>query len=352
VRPVLLLLATILPGHAQSRVPDTTSNLDTPGPTNATVHLEAGPLRLDIYISETAQLFHVVDQISQWSEFSHRQYVRYFRSTDGGLTEADRQLLAEHAAIRKAHGWGKGPERVFYTMLDLDEALRAGVVNGHLTDGEAETERRVLLHFQPRVRQLIASEGGHLSAFVRELGGEQSDLAAFAAEAARFVGASPANAIPFYPIVNPDDINMGGGFNGGTLTLEIPRTRNAYPTLLHELFHAFVQTRKATLEAAVRTVPGLDFETLNEGLAYAMSPGIHHSGDADQLQESVVGFMAKRMPLSDSYTRFNSFALALRPLLKEALADPKQNLDSFLPRAADAWLVLTELDHARGLVKQ
>ena len=177
MRLVLLLLAPFLLCHAQ------------PG----AVHLEAGPLRLDIYISETAQLFHVVDQISQWSEFSHRQYARYFRSLDGGLTEADRQFLAEHAAIRKAHGWGKGPEKVFYTSLDLDEALRAGVANGHLTDDEAETERRVLLHFQPRVRQLLASEGGNLGAFVRELSGKQSDLAAFAAEAGRFVGASPAN---------------------------------------------------------------------------------------------------------------------------------------------------------------
>ncbi len=352
MRPVLLLLVAILLGHAQSRVPDTTSALETRGPTNATLHLEAGPLKLDVYISETAQLFHVVDQISQWSEFSHRQYVRYFRSLDGGLTDPDRQLLAEHAAIRKAHGWGKGPEKVFYTPLDLDEALRVGVANGHLTDAEAETERRVLLHFQPRVRQLIASEGGNLDAFVRDLVRQQSDLAAFAAEAARFVGASPANAIPFYPIVNPDDINMGGGFNGGTLTLEIPRTENAYPTLVHELFHAFVETRKATLEAAVRTVPGLDFQTLNEGLAYAMSPGIHHTGNSDPLQASVVGFMAKGSPLSDPYTRFNTFALALRPLLIQALADPKQNLESFLPRAADAWLVLTEFVHSRGKAKE
>ena len=95
-----------------------------------------------------------------------------------------------------------------------------------------------------------------------------------------------------------------------------------------------------------------DFQTLNEGLAYAMSPGIHHTGNSDPLQASVAGFMAKGSPLSESYTRFNTFALALRPLLMQALADPKQNLDSFLPRAADAWLVLTELDHARGKAKE
>ncbi len=93
-------------------------------------HLEAGPLKLDIYVSDTAQLFHVVDQISQWSEFSHKQYVRYFEKLDGGLSETDREVLAEHAAIRKAYGWGRGPEQVFYTQLDLEEALRLGVERG------------------------------------------------------------------------------------------------------------------------------------------------------------------------------------------------------------------------------
>jgi len=172
-------------------------------------------------------------------------------------------------------------------------------------------------------------------------------LAAFATEAARFVGKTPAKPIPFYVLANPDDANMGGGYNGGKLTLEIPRKRDVYPTVLHELFHAFVETKKAEVETAARSVPGLDFQTLNEALAYAISPGLHHTGDSDQLQAKVSAYIAKGSPLSDSFTRFNFFALALRPLLKEALADPHQNLESFLPRAVDAWLVLVELDRAR-----
>ena len=101
------------------------------------------------------------------------------------------------------------------------------------------------------------------------------------------------------------------------------------------------------VETTARSVPGLDFQTLNEALAYAISPGLHHTGDSDQLQAKVSAYIANGSPLSDSFTRFNFFALALRPLLKEALADPNQSLESFLPRAADAWLVLVELDRAR-----
>jgi hypothetical protein len=86
---------------------------------------------------------------------------------------------------------------------------------------------------------------------------------------------------------------MGGGYNGGKLTLEIPRKRDVYPTVLHELFHAFVETKKAEVETAARSVPSLDFQTLNEALAYAISPGLHHTGISDELQAKVSGYIAK-----------------------------------------------------------
>ncbi len=342
---VLLLFAAVLACDAQSRTHDEVLVAQNEERTNAPVHLDAGPLKLDVYISETAQLFHVVDQISQWSEFSHPQYVRYFESQDGGLNENDLRILVEHVAIRKKYGWGRGPEQVFYTPLDLDEALKAGVTSGYLTETEADTERRVLTYFRPRVKRLV-SESKPLEEFVHEFASQQSTLATFATEVARFVGKAPAKPIPFYVIADPDDQDMGGGYNGGKLTLEIPRKRDVYPTVLHELFHAFAETKKAEVETAARSVPGLDFQTLNEALAYAMSPGLHHAGDSDPLQAKVSACIAKGSPLSDSITRFNFFALALRPLLKEALADPHQNLESFLPRADDAWLVLVELERA------
>jgi len=346
VKPVFLLLTAVLACDAQSRTHDEVSAAEIKERTNAPVHLDAGPLKLDVYISETAQLFHVVDQISQWSEFSHEQYVQYFKSRGAGLSESDLKILAEHAAIRKKYGWGRGPDQVFYTPVDLDEALKAGVASGYLTAQEADIERRVFAYFRLRVKRLV-SESKPLDEFVREFAPQQSKLAAFATEAARFVGKTPAKPIPFYVIADPDDPNMGGGYDGGILTLEIPRKRDVYPTVLHELFHAFVETKKDKIEIAVRSVPGLDFQTLNEGLAYAISPGLYHTGDSDQLQAKVSDYMTKESPLSDSFTRFNYFALALRPLLREALADPHQNLESFLPRAVDAWLVLVELDRAR-----
>ena len=89
----------------------------------------------------------------------------------------------------------------------------------------------------------------------------QPELAAFATATARFIGASPAEAIPFYLIADPDDTSMGGGYNGRKLTLEILRKKDAYPTVLHELLQPFVELKKDETEAAIRSVPGLDFET-------------------------------------------------------------------------------------------
>jgi len=312
---------------------------------DSATRVDAGPLQIDLYLSQTAQLFHIVDQVSEWSEFSHRQYVRYFRA-NGGLSEDERKALAEHASIRKKYGWGHGPEQAFYTPLALEPTLTQAVEKGYLTESEAAVERRVFSLFRPRVEFLINDALSVLRRFVAESLDRRLDLTSVANEVARFVGATPGRAIPCYLIANPDDANMGGGYNGGFLTLEIPRNRDAYPTFLHEMLHAFVDKQRPMLEGAVRQVSGLTVETLNEGLAYAFSPGIHHTGDGDPLRQQVSTYLARGTSMNDSYARFNLYALALRPLLKDAL-NRGETLQAFLPRALDAWRTLTEIDQAR-----
>src|SRR5262249_19716321 len=127
----------------------------------------------------------------------------------------------------------------------------------------------------------------------------------------------------------------------------IPRKRDAYPTLLHEMLHAFMDRKRQLVEEAVRPVSGLTFETLNEGIAYAFSPGIHHVEDCDPLRQQVSSYLARGASLSDSYVRFNVYGLALRPLLQDALSQG-QGLQAFLPRALDAWRSVREIDQARG----
>ena len=305
-------------------------------------------MTLEIQVSKTAHLFHVVDQISQWSEFCHRQYARYFEALDGGLNAADRERLAQHATLRQAHGWGGGLEQTFYTAVDLETALAQGVQAGWLTESEAQTERGVLEHFQPRIERLLSEERTALDAFGKQLSGQRTNLTATAQTLSRFVGGAKIT-VPVYLIANPDDTMIGGGFNGERLTLEVPRKRDAYPSLLHELFHAFLRTRQREIERTASAVPGLEAETLSEGLAYAFNPGLVRAGTDEPLLTTVAGYLAQGLTLKDSYPRFNLYGLALRPLLKEALSDPRQTVETFLPRAVDAWRVLTEIDRARGI---
>lgn len=312
--------------------------------------LDAGPLTLEIYVSETANLFHAVDQISEWSEFCHRQYVAYFEGLDGEMSKEDRDLLAQHRAIRRTHGWGGGLEQTFYTALDLDAALALGVKQGHLSKEEAETERQILTHFKGRVEQLVTEEASTLERFIEGLKSKQSDLLAFAKDASRFVDGAELT-VPVYLIANPHERNCGGGFNGGRLTLEIAKNYDMYPTFLHELFHAFLTTKQESLRSAATSVPGLNLETLSEGLAHAYSPGLFQTGDSegtDLLLSSVRRYRAQGKTLSDSLFRFRVYGLAIRPLLKDALFGERQTLDVFLPRATDAWLVLTEVEGASG----
>ena len=51
-------------------------------------------------------------------------------------------------------------------------------------------------------------------------------------------------------------------------------------------------------------------------------------------------------PPSEPVARFRRFGLALRPLPKDALNDKTQTLTSFLPKAVDAWRLMTERDRA------
>ena len=243
---------------------------------------------------------------------------------------------------------GSRARRDLYSPLPLEEALKSGIAQGWLSPDEAVTERNVLLDFAPRIDALLTTQESALAAFRERLRHELADRSQAIKEFARFTGKMP-DVVPAYLLPNPDPHNIGGGYNGGRLTIEIPTGSDAVPTALHEIFHAFLDLRRSDIESAVAGIQGLDAQTLNEGLAYAFSPGIVHRepADDDPLATSVSEDLADGKPLSDTYARFSRYALALRPLLKEALADERQTLSTFLPRAVDVWRALYAVETAR-----
>jgi hypothetical protein len=312
----------------------------------AALVLDAGPLQLELQPGRTAHLFHVVDQISQWDQYCHRQYLGPFTDQDGKLADADLAMLRRHVAVRGRHGWGAGLEQTFYVPADLATALADGVKERRLTAAEADEERAVFEHFAARIDALRQQEQPRLDAFRKRLQEELPRLREFADRLQRFCGTGRVS-VPVFLLANPHDRDFGGGFNGGRLTLEIPRNYDAMPSFLHECMHAFLNQKEAQITRLIPAGAELDWQTLNEGIAHALAPGLFvPAGTEDPLREDVAQDFARRLGLQNGLVRFRRFGLALRPLLREALDDPKSSVESFVPRAVDAWRVIRELDAA------
>src|SRR2546428_5821103 len=131
--------------------------------------VDAGCLKLEVHISETAHLFHVVDQLSEWDEFCHKQYGRHFRENDGGISARDKEMLGKHASVRRVRPWGQGLEQTFYTELELEAAIKSGLERGYLTADQAAIERDVFNHFKPRILRLMKQEQKNIVAFMQRI---------------------------------------------------------------------------------------------------------------------------------------------------------------------------------------
>lgn len=295
-----------------------------------------GPLTLEVHVSRTAHLFHVVDQLSRWDNACHGQYREHM-----ALSPEDEALLARYAEVRAKRRWGQGLEQTFYAPLELKEAAREGERAGQVTGEELEVILPVLEHFAPRVEELLAEKRPVLeNAFARI---DRERLTRAAEELARFTGVKKL-CVPVFPLASP--VPGGGGMDGGRLRWELASEDVSFSVLLHETTHGFFLQKEAELRAVVDATPGLTMTLLGEGFAYAMAPGIYPDGDDDNLAYNVAKDRANQETWEDQgYEWQRMYGLALRPLLREALRE-KTSLESFLPRARDVFLALREVWNA------
>jgi hypothetical protein len=82
---------------------------------------------------------------------------------------------------------------------------------------------------------------------------------------------------------------------------------------------------------------GLDFTVLNEGIAYAFSPGITGDNErSDGLIDELVRFQLRGTARSGPYLQFFEVAAVIRPLFRGALAH-NETIKVFLPEATAKW---------------
>jgi hypothetical protein len=98
--------------------------------------LDLGGLVLSVSDAPTAQIFHIVDQLSQWDVYTHKQYVRWAETTKL-LDQRDRELLQLHAELRKKRGWGHGFEQTFLVDDSIENAAAKGTAAQFLSTAEA-----------------------------------------------------------------------------------------------------------------------------------------------------------------------------------------------------------------------
>jgi hypothetical protein len=109
--------------------------------------LQAGPTHLTFVQSDTATVFHVVEQLSGWSDDGARRFASVLPEP---LTDEDRRLLTRHGELRARVGWTVLHE-AFAVEARIDEAAAAAVSKKLLSGRDADFEREVLHGFEARV---------------------------------------------------------------------------------------------------------------------------------------------------------------------------------------------------------
>ncbi len=297
-------------------------------------NLDLGGLVLSVSDGPTAQIFHIVDQLSQWDVYAHQQYVRWAEKTQW-LDPQDRELLQQHAEMRKKRGWGNGFEQTFLVDDSIESAAAKGIAAQLLPAEEANAERDILLHFAPKLQPLLQQRQAEIAALEQQLAAEQVRLTPLIVQLARFAEVKNPPTVTVFQVANTEDRSGGGEANGGRLVVEVPGP-DPVGTLFHESLHWLLKPQQAAIQSAAEAA-ALDVTALNEGIAYALYPGITADTDqGDRLIEHLVRMQLRGTPASDPYLQFDLIAAVIRPLLKAALAH-NETITTFLPKATAKW---------------
>jgi len=295
--------------------------------------LNLGGIVVSVSDSRTAQVFHIVDQMSQWDRDVHHQYVRWATRTLK-LSQEDKNLLQKHAELRRARGWGNGFEQAFYVDDSIEGASQRAVEDKLLSADEAATEKTVLLHFVPILSALLDQKAAQILAFRVRLEAEGKKIAPVVRQLVRFSETNGNLRVPLFLVPNPEEGNGGGGFNGGRLVVEIQEQPDPLPILFHECLHALLWQHKEAIRVAAESV-GLSWGDLNEGIANAFSPGLTDNiQESDTLAERLARNFRRGTTDSDAYAQSKKYIIALmiRPLMRSAL-NHRETFSRFLPKA-------------------
>jgi hypothetical protein len=167
-------------------------------------NVDLGGLVLSVSDAQTAQIFHIVDQLSEWDVYAHKQYGRWAEKIQL-LDQRDRELLQQHAEMRKRRGWGHGFEQTFLVDDSIENAAAKGIAAQLLSAAEANTERDILLHFASKLQPLLSKRQAEIVVFQQQLLAEQVRLTPLIVQLARFAEVRNPPTVPIFLVANTEE---------------------------------------------------------------------------------------------------------------------------------------------------
>jgi hypothetical protein len=285
---------------------------------------------------ETAQVFHIVDELSYWYPQPHAQYAAW-SAKEMPLDDAERALLAKHAKLRAKRGWG-GLDQAFEVNAPIEEAVRAAREKKLLSAADAENERALLEHFAPRLTPFLLSQREVIAGFEARLAAALPRVAPMIARLGRFCETSETLSLRAVVVPTAAPVEGEGRVTRASIVLEIAPGDDSVGVFLHHLAHALLLQRRGTIAVgAGKCDEAIDDDTVEEGLAYAFAPGLTRGAGAgaDPLRDLTEVDRARS--LRDPRVRAERLGLAVRTELSAALEGGHETIGSFLPKVCEAW---------------
>jgi len=293
--------------------------------------VELNCLNFKISDSWTAQVFHIVDQLSEWSQYTHHQYIRWAKKKMQ-LNKDDSAMLHQHALLRQAHEISDDFDKSFLVNAPIEKAIAAAIVEKRLTEEEGIKEQSVLLYFSKRLSALQDTAVRQVTGFYKNLDAATMTMTSFIKKICDFTATKEKLTVPVFIVANPENGNGGGEANGGRLVIELQDSSYTWPVLIHESFHFLLRPYMEQVKAMSDSAQ-VDWQVINEGLAYAMAGLLE---DVDRLPNALVVNIARGKGLPDWYTQFYMAGLVFRPMLRIAL-EKGETITGFLPWAIRRW---------------
>jgi hypothetical protein len=287
---------------------------------------------LTLIDSPTAQVFHLIDELSGWSPPANAAYAEWAKK-ELPLDDGEQAMIAKHAKLRAKRRRG-GLDAAFDVNAPIAEAARAGVENKLLTAGDAAEEQALLEHFEPRLLPFLGAQAKTIGLLEAQIASELPRAAALLARVGRFCEVT--GTLRIHAVLVPSPSRGGGRASRTTIVLEVAAGEDPLPTFFHYLAHAILLQRRGTLAMGARKCKErVDDQTLEDALAYAIAPGLLPASDHDRLRELADTDHAGS--LRDPRVRAERLGLAIRTDLSAALEGGGDTIASFVPAMCDAW---------------